>query len=584
MARTTGDVIVEKLLAWGVDTVFGLPGDGINGIFESLRKNQDKLRFIQVRHEESAAFMACGYAKFTGRLGVCFATSGPGAVHLLNGLYDAKLDHAPVLAITGHTYHDELGTNFQQEIDIPNLFKDVAGYNMMVMGAKHASTVVDLACRSALNDKCVAHLTVPADIQEQAWGDEKVSMKFVKGHTSESWRPPIRVPLMETLQAAAELLNAGKKVAILAGQGALHATDELEKLADTLAAPIIKPLLGKACVPDDSPYTTGGIGLLGTRPSELAVEGCDTLLIVGSSFPYERWYPKPNQAKCVQIDFDPKRLGLRYTVDVGLAGDAKATLQALLPLLKPKADRSFLEEAQANMKEWRELMANRETRDDTPVKPQVVARHVNDLLEPNAIVTTDSGTITTWAARHIHMKRGMQFSCSGNLATMAPGLPYAIAAKAAYPDRQVVAFVGDGGFSMLMADFVTAVKYNLPIKVVIIKNNYLGQIKWEQIVFLGNPEFAVDLHPIDFVKHAEACGGVGFRCEKPEEVHPALQAAFAVNKPAIVEAVVDPFEPPMPATATPKQALKFAEALVRGQPDRGAIITTVIEDKIKELV
>jgi pyruvate dehydrogenase (quinone)/pyruvate oxidase len=389
---------------------------------------------------------------------------------------------------------------------------------------------------------------------------------------------------METLKTAAELLSAGKKVAILAGAGALHATDELEKAAETLAAPIIKPLLGKACVPDDSPYTTGGIGLLGTRPSELAMERCDTLLIVGSSFPYERWYPKPKQARCVQIDFDPKRLGLRYTVDVGLAGDAKATLQSLLPLLKPKSDRSFLEEAQANMKEWRALMVNRETRDDSPVKPQVVARHVNDLLEPNAIVTTNSGTITTWAARHIHMRRGMKFSCSGNLAAMAPGLPYAIAAKAAYPDRQVVAFVGDGGFSMLMADFVTAVKYNLPIKVVIIKNNYLGQIKWEQIVFLGNPEFAVDLHPIDFVKHAEACGGVGFRCEKPEEVRPALEAAFSVNKPAIVEAVVDPFEPPMPAQATPKQALNFAEALVRGQPDRGAVISTVIEGKIKELV
>ncbi len=584
MARTTGDVIVEKLLAWGVDTVFGLPGDGINGIFESLRKNKDRLRFIQVRHEEAAAFMACGYAKFTGRLGVCFATSGPGAVHLLNGLYDAKLDHAPVLAITGHTYHDELGTHFQQEIDIPNLFKDVASYNMMIMGAKHASTVVDLACRAALSDRCVAHLTVPADIQEQTWDDEKVSMKFVKGHTSESWSPPIRVPQMETIKAAAELLNAGKKVVILAGQGALHATDELEKAAETLAGPIIKPLLGKACVPDDSPYTTGGIGLLGTRPSELAMEGCDTLLIVGSSFPYERWYPKPNQAKCVQIDFDPKRLGLRYTVDVGLAGDARATLQALLPLLKPKTDRSFLEQAQSNMKDWRELMVNRETRDDSPVKPQVVARHVNDLLEPNAIVTTDSGTITTWAARHIHMKRGMQFSCSGNLATMAPGLPYAIGAKAAYPDRQVVAFVGDGGFSMLMADFVTAVKYNLPIKVVIIKNNYLGQIKWEQIVFLGNPEFAVDLAPIDFVKHAEACGGVGFRCEKPEEVRPALQAAFSVNRPAIIEAVVDPFEPPMPPIATPRQALKFAEALVRGQPQRGEIISAVFEDKIKELI
>jgi pyruvate dehydrogenase (quinone) len=584
MAKTTGDVIVEKLLEWGVDTAFGIPGDGINGIFESLRKNQDKIRFIQCRHEEAAAFAACGYAKFTGRLGVCFATSGPGAIHLLNGLYDAKLDGAPVLAITGHTYHDQLGTHFQQEIDIIPLFKDVAAYNQMILGAKHASVIVDLACRAALSGKTVSHLTCPADIQEQTWSDETTSMKFVKGHTSSSWRPPINVPQRQTLEAAAELLNSGKKTAILAGQGALGATDELERIADVLAAPIIKPLLGKACVPDDSPYTTGGIGLLGTRPSEVAMEGCDSLLIVGSSFPYERWYPKPEQARCVQIDFDPKRIGLRYTVDVGLAGDARATLQALLPMLKPRSDRSFLEQAQEGMKEWRELMVTRETRDDTPVKPQVVARHVNDLLESNAIVTTDSGTITTWAARHIHMKRGMQFSCSGNLATMAPGLPYAIGAKAAYPDRQVVAFVGDGGFTMLMGDFVTAVKHDLPIKVIIIKNNTLGQIKWEQMIFLGNPEYEVALHPIDFVKFAEACGGVGFRCEKPDEVRPALEMAFASKKPAIIEATVDPFEPPMPPQATPKQALKFAESLIRGEPNSGAIISTVFKDKIKELV
>src|SRR5579885_1364669 len=574
MAKTTGDVIVEKLIGWGVDTAFGLPGDGINGIFEALRKNKDKIRFIQVRHEESAAFAACGYAKFTGRLGVCFATSGPGAIHLLNGLYDAKLDHAPVLAITGHTYHDMIGTHFQQEIDILQLFGDVAPYNQMILGPKHAGELVDVACRAALSGRTVAHLTTPSDIQDWTVSDEESSMQMVRGHTSTSWRPPITVPQAESLKAAAEVINGCKKVVVLAGMGALGAGEELERLADIVAGPIIKPLLGKATVPDDSPYTTGGVGLLGTRPSEVAMEECDGLIMVGTTFPYLKWYPKPDQAKCVQIDIDPNRIGLRYPVDVGLVGDAKATLQHLLPLLQPKKDRSFLEKAQRGMKEWNELMRSRESREDTPVKPQVVARQVNELLEDGAIITTDSGTITTWAARHIHMKRGMQFSCSGNLATMAPGLPYAIGAKAAYPDRQVVAFVGDGGFSMLMADFVTAVKYNLPIKVVIIKNNYLGQIKWEQIVFLGNPEFAVDLAPIDFVKHAEACGGVGFRCEKPEEVRPALQAAFSVNKPAIVEAVVDPFEPPMPAAATPKQALKFAEALLRGQPQRGEIIST----------
>ncbi len=584
MAKTTGDVIVEKLLDWGVDTCFGLPGDGINGIFEALRKNKDKLRFIQCRHEEAAAFAACGYAKFTGRLGVCFATSGPGAIHLLNGLYDAKLDGVPVLAITGHTYHDMLGTHFQQEVKIPVLFEDVSCYNQMILGAKHASTVVDIACRNALARRAVAHLTCPADIQEQTWDDEVAGSKFVKGHTSSAWRPAVVVPQSETLKSAAALLNSVKKTVIFAGQGALHATDELEQLAEVLGAPIVKPLLGKACVPDDSPYTTGGIGLLGTRPSELAVKECDSLFLIGTSFPYEKWYPEMGQARALQLDHDATRIGLRYPVELGLVGDTRATLQALLPMLQRRTDRSMLEDAQKNMKDWMELMREREVREDTPVKPQVVAKHVNDLLKDNAIMSTDSGTITTWAARHIHMKRGMQFSCSGNLATMAPGLPYAIGAQAAYPDRQVVAFVGDGGFTMLMGDFVTAVKHNLPIKVVIIKNNTLGQIKWEQIVFLGNPEYEVELAPIDFVKFAEACGGVGFRCEKPEEVRPALEMAFASPKPAIVEAIVDPFEPPMPAMATPKQALNFAKGLVRGEPHAGEIISTIFKDKVKELI
>jgi thiamine pyrophosphate-dependent acetolactate synthase large subunit-like protein len=584
MAKTTGDVIVEKLIEWGVDTVFGLPGDGINGIFEALRTHKDELRFVQCRHEEAAAFAACGYAKFTGRLGVCFATSGPGAIHLLNGLYDAKLDGVPVLAVTGHTYHDMLGTHYQQEVKIPALFEDVACYNQMILGAKHASTVVDIACRNALAKRSVAHLTCPADIQDQPWDVEVPGAQFVKGHTSSAWRPPIVVPQAETLKSAAELLNSVKKTVIFAGQGALHATDELEQLAEVLGAPIVKPLLGKACVPDDSPYTTGGIGLLGTRPSELAVKACDSLFLVGTSFPYEKWYPEMGQARALQLDIDPTRIGLRYPVELGLVGDTKATLQALLPMLRRRTDRSLLEDAQKNMKDWMGLMRERETREDTPVKPQVVASHVNDLLRPDAIVTTDSGTITTWAARHIHMKRGMQFSCSGNLATMAPGLPYAIGAQAAYPGRQVVAFVGDGGFTMLMGDFVTAVKYELPIKVVIIKNNTLGQIKWEQIVFLGNPEYAVDLAPIDFVKHAEACGGVGFRCEKPEEVRPALEMAFASPRPAIVEAIVDPFEPPMPPAATPKQAINFAKGLMRGEPNAGEIIATVFKDKVRELI
>ena len=527
-----------------MDTIFGMPGDGINGFMEALRTHQEKIRFIQIRHEEGAAFAACGYAKFTGRLGVCIATSGPGAIHLLNGLYDAKLDGAPVLAITGQTYHDLMGMHYQQEVNLLHLFSDVTVFNQQVMGPAHAHALVDAACRAALASKGVAHINCPNDWQDLT--EANTSPMNVKGHTSSAWRPPIVVPQHESLESAAALLNAGKKTVIMVGQGALGAGDELEQVADILGAPIVKALLGKAVVPDDSPYTTGGLGLLGTLPSEMAMEECDSLFLVGTSFPYMSYLPKPGQATAVQIDRDPARLGLRYPIDIGLCGDAPATIKALLPMLKRRPDRSFLEKAQERMKDWWELMRTREERTETPLKPQVVARHVNDLLADNAIITTDSGTITTWAARHLKIRKGMKFSCSGTLATMAPGLPYANGAQVAFPDRQVVAFVGDGGFAMLMMEFITAVKHKLPIRVIIIKNNTLGQIKWEQMIFLGNPEYGVELQPIDFVKFAEACGGAGFRCDSPENIGPAMKAAFAHPGPVVVEATVDPFEPPMP--------------------------------------
>jgi pyruvate dehydrogenase (quinone)/pyruvate oxidase len=583
MPTTTADILVERLIDWGVRVVFGLPGDGINGIMEALRTRQERITFVQVRHEEAAAFMATGYAKYTGQLGVCLATSGPGAIHLLNGLYDAKLDGAPVLAITGQTYHDLIGMHYQQEVDLLSLFKDVAAYNQQVLGAAHAEGLIDAACRTALATRSVAHVTCPVDIQEQALKDDEKSKKNVEGHTSDMWRAPIVVPRADDLRAAVDVLNAGKKTVILAGQGALGAADELEQLAELMAAPIVKPLLGKATVPDDSPYTTGGIGLLGTAPSEDAMEQADTLLMVGTSFPYMEYYPKHERCRGVQIDRDATRIGLRFPVEVGLCGDAKATLQAMLPLVARRADRSFLERAQAGMKDWRELMHTRTHRDDTPVKPQVIADTLNDLLDSTAIISTDSGTITTWAARHIQMKRGQMFSCSGNLATMAPGLPYAIAAKVAYPDRQSVAFVGDGGFTMLMGEFATAVKYRLPIRVVIIKNNVLGMIKWEQMVFLGNPEYGVSLEPIDFVRFAEACGGIGFRCERPDEVRGALEAMMLADGPALCEAIVDPFEPPMPAKIKASQALHMAEALARGEPNRGRIALTLFRDKVTDL-
>ena len=583
MVRTTADVIADRLIDWGVRVVFGLPGDGINGIMEALRTRQDRITFVQVRHEESAAFMACAYANYTGRLGVCLATSGPGAIHLLNGLYDAKMDGASVLAITGQTYHDLIGTRYQQEVDLLSLFKDVAVYNQQVLGAGHVRALVDTGCRAALSLRGVAHITCPVDLQDQAVSDDEPSAKKVEGHTSDAWQPPIVVPRAEEVRAAADVLNAGKKTVILAGQGALGAGAELEQLADLLGAPIVKPLLGKGTVPDDSPFTTGGIGLLGTAPSEEAMEQADTLLMVGTSFPYMEFYPKHDRCRGVQIDRDPSRIGLRFPVEIGLCGDAKATLQVLLAQIRRREDRTFLEQAQSNMKEWRELMHARSHRDEVPLKPQVVADTLSDLLADDAIISTDSGTITAWAARYIQIKRGQLFSCSGNLASMANGLPYAIAAQIAYPARQSVAFVGDGGFTMLMGEFATAVKYRLPIKIVVIKNNALGMIKWEQMVFLGNPEYGVSLQPIDFVRFAEACGGIGVRCERPEEVRGALEALMRADGPALCEAVVDPFEPPMPARVTAKQALHMAEALARGEPNRGRIALTLFRDKIHDL-
>ena len=581
---TAADVLIETLIDWGVEVIFGLPGDGINGVMESLRTHQDKIRFVQVRHEESAAFMACGYAKFTGRLGVCLATSGPGGIHLLNGLYDAKLDSQPVLAITGLQFHDLIGTYTQQDVALDKLFMDVAVFNERIMGPTHVENITDLACRTAIAYRGVSHITFPVDLQEKELKKSQRSKRNIAHHTSDVYARSARLPDRVDLEKAAEILNQGKKVAILAGRGALDATTELEKIAELLAAPIVKALLGKAAVPDDSPYTTGGIGLLGTKPSQEAMEDCDTLLMVGTSFPYIEFMPKPDQARGVQIELDPKRIGLRYPVEVGLVGDSRNTLQELIPLLKQKEDRKFLQAAQAGMKDWREVMEKRATRSDKPMKPQVVARELGKRLRDDAIVSCDSGTIATWWARHIPARRGQMHTLSGNLASMAPGLPYTIAAQVAFPNRQCIAFVGDGGFSMLMADFVTAVKYKLPIKVVIIKNNTLGQIKWEQMVFLGNPEYGVDLHPIDFAAFAHACGGVGFTLEDPAECGRALDEFLNAPGPAVLQAVVDPFEPPMPAKVKAEQALHFAESLARGEPNRKKIALTAISDQVRELI
>jgi len=581
---TAADVLVETLIDWGVEVIFGLPGDGINGIMESLRTHQEKIRFFQVRHEEAAAFMACGYAKFTGKLGVCLATSGPGGIHLLNGLYDAKLDGQSVLAITGLQFHDLIGSYTQQDVALDKLFMDVAVFNERIMGPTHVENITDLACRTAIAYHGVSHLTFPVDFQEQEIKERQRSKRNIAHHTSDVYARSARLPHHADLKKAAEILNAGKKVAILAGRGALNATDELEKAAETLGAPIVKALLGKAAVPDDSPYTTGSIGLLGTKPSQEVFEDCDTLLMVGSSFPYLEYMPKPGQARGVQIDLDPKRIGLRYPVEVGLVGDSRNTLSELIPLLQRNEDRSFLQAAQAGMKDWWHMIEKSGTRRDKPMKPQVVAWELGKLLRSDAIVSCDSGTIATWWARQVIAKRGQMHTLSGNLATMAPGLPYTIAAQVAFPDRQCVAFVGDGGFSMLMADLVTAVKYQLPIKVVIIKNNTLGQIKWEQMVFLGNPEYGVELHPIDFAEFAHACGATGFTVDDAADCANVLAEFLNAPGPAVLQAVVDPLEPPMPGKIKAEQALHFAESLARGEPNRKKIALTALSDRVREVI
>jgi pyruvate dehydrogenase (quinone) len=584
MKTTASDVLIDAIHDWGVDVVFGLPGDGINGIMEALRKRSDKIRFVQVRHEEAAAFMACAYAKYTGKLGVCLATSGPGGIHLLNGLYDAKLDGQPVLAITGLQYHDLIHTYTQQDVELDKVFMDVAVYNTRVMGPNHVENVADLACRTALVYRGVSHITIPVDMQEREVDHKTLSKRNIPHHTSDVCAIGALLPPESGLERAAYILNSGKRIAILVGRGALNATDELEVLAETLGAPIIKALLGKAAVPDTSPYTTGGIGLLGTKPSQEALENCDTLLMIGTSFPYIEFLPKPGQARAVQIELDPKRIGLRYPVEVGLVGDSRRTLQRLLPMLRRNKYRKFLEKAQSGMRDWWELMQTYGTRTDKPMKPQVIAWELGKQLAENAIISCDSGTIATWWARLIPVKRGQMHSLSGNLATMAPGLPYSIAAQIAYPDRQCVAFVGDGGFSMLMAEFATCVKYKLPVKVFIIKNNTLGQIKWEQMVFLGNPEYGCDLQPINFALYAQACGGTGITIEDSRDCGRLVEQALNTPGPVVVEALVDPFEPPMPPKVSARQAEKFAESLIRGEPNREKIVATIAEDRIRELI
>ena len=563
-SRNGAQLLIDALVAWGVDTIFGMPGDGINGVMEAIHEREDQVRFIQVRHEESAALMACAHAKWTGKLGCCLATTGPGGIHLLNGLYDAKFDRAPVIAVTGLPYHDLIDTFTQQDVDLGKLFADVAAHSTRIMSAAHVDNAVSLACRIAYAQRTVAHVSIPVDVQEEALEDVEASARNVAHHVSFARTDGQRVADEDSIVRALELLNRGKRIVILAGQGALGASEELMELAELLGAPIVKALLGKAVVPDDHPLTTGGIGLLGTRASQEAFEECDTLLIVGSTFPYVEYYPKPGQARGVQIDRDATRIGLRFPVEAGLVGDARATLKVLIARAKAHADRSFLELSQRRKREWDELLERAADSAQGPLSPDRLARDVGRRLADDAIVAWDSGHNTCVLARYIQARPQQMFAGSGMLATMGSGLTYAIAAALAFPGRQVVAFVGDGGLTMLLGELATVMRYGLPIKIVVMKNNTLGQIKWEQLMFLGNPEYECALQPIDFVMVANGFGLSGFHASTADELKTALDAAFAAPGPVLVEAAVNPNVPLLPAKRMPKYADNLEKALRLG--------------------
>jgi pyruvate dehydrogenase (quinone)/pyruvate oxidase len=582
--QIASELMVERLADWGVDTVFGLPGDGINGIMEGFRRHSDRIRFFLVHHEEAAAFMATAYAKATGKLGVCVATSGPGGLHLMNGLYDAKLDHQPVLAITGMQATSQLGTGFQQEVHLDQVFADLCVYNQMFHAPASIPALVDIAVRSALSRRGVSHLTFPVDMQEADPAQSGYEGGLDTSRTPATapvFDPPHVVPRREDLDKAASVLNAGEKVVILAGIGARGATDELLAASDLLGAPVIKTLSGKMSAPDDHPNVTGGLGLLGTRPSEEAIDDCDTIFMVGTNFPYTRWLPIEKRA--VQIELDPVRLGNRIPLDAGLVGDAKETLAELLPLVQRKEDRSFLEGAQDGKAKWLEAMEALASPDRDPIQPQYLVSLIDRYASDDAILNSDSGTIATWAARHFTVRGGREFYLSGNLATMAPGLPYTIAHQVAFPGRQCIAFVGDGGFAMLMAEFHSAAWHGLPIKVVVCNNGLLGQILWEQMA-LGYPEFAVRFPThMDFAPWAESCGGLGVRVEKVGDLEPAVREMFEHDGPALLDVVVNPDEPPMPPKVTYDQAKKFAESFLKGTPRRASITSTIARDKIDQL-
>ena len=590
-APTVADFLLERLRAWGVDKVFAFPGDGINGILAAFGRADNQPKFVQARHEEMAAFEAVGYAKFTGRVGVCMATSGPGAIHLLNGLYDAKLDHVPVVAIVGQTSRSAMGGSYQQEVDLLSLFKDVASeYVQMVTVPEQLPNVLDRAIRVAMTERAPTAVIIPSDVQELAYSAPTHAFKMVPSSIGMDW--PTAVPGDEAIGRAAEVLNAGSKVAILAGQGARGARAELTQVAELLGAGVAKPLLGKDVLSDELPYVTGSIGLLGTRPSYEMMKGCDTLLAVGSSFPYTQFLPEFGQARGVQIDIDGKFIGMRYPYEVNLVGDAAATLRALIPHLERKTDLAWRREIEEHVARWWEVMEAEAMVEADPVNPMRLFHELSARLPHDAIVAADSGSSANWYARQLRFRGEVRGSLSGNLATMGPGVPYGIGAKFGHPDRPVIVFEGDGAMQMNgLAELITIKHYwrewaDPRLIVAVLHNDDLNQVTWEMRAMEGAPKFTESqvLPDVDYAAFATSLGLDGIAVDKPGDIGPAWDRALASDKPTVLDVRTDPNIPPIPPHATFEQAKDAAKAMLKGDEDRRGVIVEGIKTKVQEFL
>ncbi|HVU54294.1 MAG TPA: thiamine pyrophosphate-requiring protein [Puia sp.] len=591
MAQQVSDFIVERLVTWGVRWIYGYPGDGINGVMGALNRAKDKIDFIQTRHEEMAAFMACAHAKFTGEVGMCISTSGPGAIHLLNGLYDAKMDHQPVVAIVGQQARMSMGGDYQQEVDLPSLFKDVAHeYVHTCTSPAQVRHLIDRAIRIARTHRTVTCVILPNDVQELDYTEPPHRHGSV--HTGISYSVPEIIPSFADLQAAADILNKGNKVAILVGAGAAGAAEEIIEIAETLGAGVAKALLGKAVLPDDLPFVTGSIGLLGTKPSYDLMMECDTLLMVGTSFPYSEFLPKDGKVQAVQIDIDGRMLGLRYPTDVNLQGDSRKTLQALLPLLEKKKDRAWREKIEKEIERWWRLLEARAMKSANPINPQRFFWELSPLLPDNCILSADSGSIATWFAMDLKMRKGMKASLSGNLATMCPGVPYAISAKFAFPDRVSIALVGDGAMQMMgINELITIAKYYKrwpdPRLIIIVLNNQdLNMVTWEQRVMVGDPKFEAsqNVPAFNYAAYAQMLGLEGIRVEKEEDIIPALQQAMNTRIPVVLDVLSDPSVPPLPPHITLTQAKNFTSSILKGDVDAWDMIKQTYKEVIENFL